>query len=116
MLPFKDGSFDLVFALSAMEHFSELNHVVSEIIRVLRPGGRLVFLSPTENLFYRIGRRVLGYVKPEDHYHSGSAIEKILSRRLRPDTIRNWPFGASPLFSMYRIAIFEKGDSGMKRI
>jgi SAM-dependent methyltransferase len=107
-LPFKNSSFDLVFALSALEHFRELDQVLSELSRVLRSGGQLVFLSPTENFFYRFGRRMLGYLKPEDHHHTASAVEESLCRFLRPSLVRNWPFDASPLFSMYRVALFIK--------
>lgn len=114
-LPFKKASFDLVFALSALEHFMELDQVLSEIHRVLRPDGRLVFLSPTENLFYRIGRRVLGYTKPEDHHHSASAVEESLYRFLRLESVRNWPFHGFPLLSMYRVALFRKETSNVKR-
>lgn len=110
--PFKNGSFDLVFALSSLEHFRELDQVVSELFRVLKPGSRLVFLSPTENLFYRIGRRMLGYTKPEDHHHTAATIEENLSRFFRLSYARNWPFDAS-LFSMYRVALFIK-EAGKK--
>ena len=40
-LPFPDGSFDRVIALGTLEHCPDLDVVVSEARRVLRPGGRL---------------------------------------------------------------------------
>jgi radical SAM superfamily enzyme YgiQ (UPF0313 family) len=112
-IPFKNGSFDLVFALSALEHFRELDRALSEIYRVLKSGGRLLFLSPTENLFYRFGRRALGYRKPEDHYHTASALEERLHRFFSPATVKNWPLD-SPFFSMYRIALFQKRSATAK--
>lgn len=45
-LPFGDRAFDLVFANSALEHMSDLESVLAEIARTLRPGGRLVFTVP----------------------------------------------------------------------
>jgi ubiquinone/menaquinone biosynthesis C-methylase UbiE len=36
---FEDGSFDLVCSMSAVEHFEDLPAVLSELARVLRPGG-----------------------------------------------------------------------------
>jgi len=40
-LPFRDGYFDLVTSMSAFEHFLDVPRVVSELSRVLRPGGLL---------------------------------------------------------------------------
>lgn len=36
---FEDGSFDLVCSMSAIEHFEDLPAVLTELARVLRPGG-----------------------------------------------------------------------------
>ncbi len=46
--PFDDESFDLVHANQVIEHVDRLDHFVSEIGRVLRPGGQA--LVCTENL------------------------------------------------------------------
>ena len=40
-LPFADGAFDRVIALGIFEHCRELDAVLREVRRVLRPGGRL---------------------------------------------------------------------------
>jgi anaerobic magnesium-protoporphyrin IX monomethyl ester cyclase len=107
-LPFRSGSFDLVFALSALEHFRNLDEVLSELHRILSPEGLLIFLSPTENLFYRVGRRVLGYTKPEDHHHTAEEVERRLGVLFGKDLVRNWPFSTVPFFSMFRVARFRK--------
>jgi len=41
-LPFPDGSFDLVTCRRAAHHFADVRRAVGEMVRVLRPGGRLV--------------------------------------------------------------------------
>ena len=41
-LPFDDASFDRVFCIEAMFHFSSRRRFLSEAWRVLKPGGRLV--------------------------------------------------------------------------
>ncbi len=41
-LPFRDGAFDLVTSRRAPHHFSRILRALSEMVRVLRPGGRLV--------------------------------------------------------------------------
>ena len=40
-LAFDDGSFDLVYSVTALEHFRDLDRAVSEMSRVTRPGGLL---------------------------------------------------------------------------
>ena len=61
-LPFADESFDLVHANQVIEHVLDLDHFVTEIARVLRPGGRAIVC--TENLasWHNIGALVLGYM------------------------------------------------------
>lgn len=45
-LPFEDGTFALVVAADVLEHVLDLNAVVREMLRVLRPDGVLVVRSP----------------------------------------------------------------------
>ncbi len=45
-LPFPDDSFDLVVCVEVLEHLFAPHEAVSEIRRVLRPGGRLVASTP----------------------------------------------------------------------
>ena len=47
ILPFPDGSFDLVTCCDVLEHVQELDRTLSEIARVLKPGG--IFLYDTIN-------------------------------------------------------------------
>ena len=42
-LPFKDGSFDLVFSSLMLQWCDDLDAVYAEIARVLKPGGALIF-------------------------------------------------------------------------
>jgi SAM-dependent methyltransferase len=45
-LPFEDGSFDLVYAESLLEHVCDPQRCVGEIVRVLSPGGAVVAMTP----------------------------------------------------------------------
>lgn len=42
ILPFKNGSFDAVFCNAALHHMRDIPAAISEALRVLRPGGRLI--------------------------------------------------------------------------
>ena len=46
-LPFPDESFDRIIISEVLEHIWDCERVVSEIVRVLRPGGRLAATVPT---------------------------------------------------------------------
>lgn len=45
-LPFPDQSFDLILSHEVLEHVQDDRRAVQEIVRALRPGGRLVLFAP----------------------------------------------------------------------
>jgi SAM-dependent methyltransferase len=70
--PFQDGSFDFVIAIGCLHHTGDLKRAIAECYRVLRPGGKLVFMvyysysyrrffqSPKETISYFF-RELFGY-------------------------------------------------------
>jgi SAM-dependent methyltransferase len=52
-LPFPDGSFDRVMSICAIEHFDDGARALSEMARVLRPGGELVMSADALTLAKR---------------------------------------------------------------
>jgi ubiquinone/menaquinone biosynthesis C-methylase UbiE len=57
-LTFSDNSFDLILG-SAILHHTELDRAVKNLYRVLKPGGRAIFIEPmNQNIFLRIWRVV----------------------------------------------------------
>jgi SAM-dependent methyltransferase len=107
-LPFKAASFQTILALSTLEHFEAVEAAVEEIHRVMKPGGHLIFLSPSENLFYRLGRKILGLQRPEDHYHTAEKIQSEIERRFSVHLTHGFPIGTLPFLSMYRLGVFGK--------
>jgi predicted TPR repeat methyltransferase len=98
------GHFDTIIAADVLEHIRELDTLIAEFDRLLTPGGELLVSVPSENRFYELGRRVFGYVKPDDHYHTSAFIERALSGRLRLARRRRYPLDVSWLavFSLLR--------------
>lgn len=47
-LPFRTGAFDAAVNIVTLEHVREPAQVIAEIARVLRPGGRLLLVTPLE--------------------------------------------------------------------
>lgn len=46
-LPFEDGFLDVVTMLAVLEHIENPRPILSECLRVLKPGGRLILTTPT---------------------------------------------------------------------
>ena len=51
-LPFRDGAFDQVVCLDYLEHVDDDDRVLNEVRRVLKPGGRLVLITPHAGGFF----------------------------------------------------------------
>lgn len=73
-LPFASSSFDLVIASDVLEHIEDDAKAVSEIARVLRPGGAFVFSVPAHPWLFGPHDRAL--------FHQRRYVEKDLCRLL----------------------------------
>ena len=52
-LPYADASFDAVVCVDVLEHVADLNKVLQQVLRVLRPGGLFLFDTINRNLLAR---------------------------------------------------------------
>lgn len=53
-LPFGDGTFDLAFSRSVLEHFEHPQRAFAELRRVLRDGGHFIFRTPNRYHYYAL--------------------------------------------------------------
>jgi len=53
-LPFEDASFDLVFGHAVLHHLPDLDRAFGEFLRVLRPGGMIVFAGEPSRMGDRL--------------------------------------------------------------
>ncbi len=60
IIPFADNSFDAVFSSSVLEHLPHVKRFQSEILRVLKPGGRAVHVLPSAS--WRVWTSAAHYV------------------------------------------------------
>ena len=62
VLPYDDGSFDLVICIEVVEHLESHRRLFAEVRRVLRPEGRFVFTTPNiQSLKSRMTFLLTGY-------------------------------------------------------
>ncbi len=58
-LPFRDGVFDIAISSHVAEHLTEPERVFGELARVLKPGGRLLILTPNRWHYVTISSALL---------------------------------------------------------
>jgi len=59
-IPFADGSFSSVTSTSVLEHISDVDPVLAEVSRILKPGGLFVFCVPNHRFPEKLwGRKIL---------------------------------------------------------
>ncbi len=59
-MPFKDGSFDLVFNAGVIEHFESSETALKEMVRVLDKGGLLLVLVPGRFNLWHLYKKLKG--------------------------------------------------------
>jgi cyclopropane fatty-acyl-phospholipid synthase-like methyltransferase len=79
-MPFADNSFDAAWAFESMFHMEDRAQVLSEIRRVLRPGGVLLIADPIENTPMTEDQRIILY--------SAFAVSSFISKETYGDTVR----------------------------
>jgi SAM-dependent methyltransferase len=52
-LPFVDNTFDVIFSKSTIEHIHNPDHLFNELYRVLKPGGKVILMTPDWETNYK---------------------------------------------------------------
>jgi 2-polyprenyl-3-methyl-5-hydroxy-6-metoxy-1,4-benzoquinol methylase len=95
------ASFDIITALDVLEHVDDLSTTLTSLLRLLKPGGRLIVSGPTENIFYKLGRGVAGREYTGDYHERGIAEIKhqfAVLARIEQIAVLYWPI---PLFDLF---------------
>jgi 2-polyprenyl-3-methyl-5-hydroxy-6-metoxy-1,4-benzoquinol methylase len=95
------NSFDLIIALDVLEHVHDLPKTLSELLGLLKPNGQLIVSGPTENILYRLGRKVAGPEYSGAYHERGIAeikTELLKTVRLQHIATLYWPI---PLFEIF---------------
>jgi ubiquinone/menaquinone biosynthesis C-methylase UbiE len=76
-LPFEDGFFDGAYATESLEHAVEIDKAVSEICRVVKPGGRIAIIDKNAEHWGK-------FETPDwEQWFSRKELERLLSRHCR---------------------------------
>ena len=75
VLPYADGSFEIVTCLGSLEHFLDPPKALEEMRRVLAPGGRAVVVVPNQWFAYDVAR---GWIEGQGLWH-GQESERYFS-------------------------------------
>jgi 2-polyprenyl-3-methyl-5-hydroxy-6-metoxy-1,4-benzoquinol methylase len=98
-LPFDERMFDLVTVFQVIEHIHDCNAFLSEIRRVLKPGGRVILTTPNARLRLQPG------MKPWNKFHvrefDANQLADLLSLHFPVVTVRGI-FAGEPLNSIER--------------
>jgi SAM-dependent methyltransferase len=80
-MPFADGFFDAVVSVSTLEHIEDLDKAMSEMSRVLKPGGEIILSFPVRNIITDLFYKLFGFspreIHPSSHRDIITAAEKI---------------------------------------
>ena len=113
-LPFADASFDTVLFSEVIEHLDSPGKALSEIYRVMRPGGRVIIIFPNDRTFM-LARMAMGMVREAlyDPGHVRQWTPRQIRQALReegflPLAAHSIPFLLWPI-SLHHIAVAEKG-------
>ncbi len=56
----EDNYFDIIYAMDVLEHIDNLEPYIKLFDRLLTPNGLILISGPTENTFYKVGRKIAG--------------------------------------------------------
>lgn len=58
-----DGHLDYIVALEVLEHVDDLINLIKLFRKKLKPEGKIILCGPTENIFFRLGRKIANISK-----------------------------------------------------
>jgi len=97
-LPFKNSFFDAVFCVSVLEHIEDLDKVMKEVKRIIKPGGLFIVGLPIERFLVKSAFNIFGIKQHEDRGHISdfADINKKLKKYFDIERTEKIPFNLFP--------------------
>jgi 2-polyprenyl-3-methyl-5-hydroxy-6-metoxy-1,4-benzoquinol methylase len=97
------NSFDIIIALDVLEHVKDLQSTVNELLSLLNANGQIVISGPTENILYKVGRKLAGPEYSGDYHERGIAeIKTHISQFAKIENIAML-YPMLPLFDIFSV-------------
>ena len=97
----ESNSFNIIYALDVLEHIDNFEPYIKLFDRLLNHNGVIVISGPTENAFYKIGRRIAGKRFTGDYYGTNiSEIKKKITSYFKVTLLKKllFPLGLFEVF------------------
>jgi 2-polyprenyl-3-methyl-5-hydroxy-6-metoxy-1,4-benzoquinol methylase len=95
------ASFEVIVATDVLEHVEDLPGTLADMQNLLKPNGQIVISGPTENILYKIGRKLAGPEYSGDYHERGILeVRDLLAGQMKviPIATLYWP---APLFEIF---------------
>jgi ubiquinone/menaquinone biosynthesis C-methylase UbiE len=119
-LPYADRTFDCLVALSSLEFIPDIRRAASEMCRVLRPNGRLIFVTPASNPLVDAALRILtGESAKKDFEERREQLMPALNEYFTVERQHSFPAATSSCFSLYwayRMTRRSPGELPVRRV
>ena len=99
--PLPKASFDIIIATDVLEHVDDLPGTLADMRVLLKPNGQIIISGPTENILYKIGRKLAGPEYSGDYHERGILeVRDLLGQQMKviPIATLYWP---APLFEVF---------------
>lgn len=97
-LPYENNLFEVIVAFDVLEHIEKDHQAVSEIFRVLKPGGFFIFTVPAYQWLFSTHDHYLNHVR---RYNKTNI--KHLLKQFKPIDLGSWLFFLFPLAAISRL-------------
>lgn len=106
VLPYPDGMFDIVVAVSTFEFVTDARRAITELARVLKPEGRIIVVTPGQSPLLDIALRIFtGESAEKDFGDRRKLIVPTLTREMRLERSAYFPFRFPlPVYRALRLA------------